>query len=138
MNLCSLGALPDVPAMGSSIPTHGPRNPDPFDAPTSRPPTRKGISPESYRHPSRGPDILGSEVPMSKFILAVLALGTLNGCYFGKKRDDRPWPTNVASHIEVGKTTKAEVLKLMGPPKVVVRLLESEAYMYVATVEKTS
>ena len=75
---------------------------------------------------------------MPKLLLAVLALGALNGCYFGKKRDDRPWPADVASRIEVGKTTKAEVLKLMGPPKVVVRLLESEAYMYVATVEKTS
>lgn len=75
---------------------------------------------------------------MPKLALAALALAVLNGCYLGKKRDDRPWPADVASRIEVGKTTKAEVLKLMGPPKVVVRLLESEAYMYVATVEKSS
>jgi hypothetical protein len=75
---------------------------------------------------------------MIKFVPALLALLALNGCYFGKKKDDRPWPSDIASHIEVGKTTKAEVLKLMGPPKQVVRLLESEAYMYVATVEKNS
>lgn len=75
---------------------------------------------------------------MPKLVPAVLALIVLNGCYLGKKRDDRPWPADVTSRIEVGKTTKAEVLKLMGPPKVVVRLLESEAYMYVATVEKSS
>ena len=75
---------------------------------------------------------------MSKLVPALLALLALNGCYFGKKKDDRPWPSDIASRIEVGKTTKAEVLKLMGPPKQVVRLLESEAYMYVATVEKNS
>ena len=75
---------------------------------------------------------------MAKVLLAAAAIAALSGCYLGKKRDDRPWPSDVASKIEVGKTTKAEVLKLLGPPKQVVRLLESEAYMYVATVEKTS
>jgi outer membrane protein assembly factor BamE (lipoprotein component of BamABCDE complex) len=75
---------------------------------------------------------------MAKLLLAAAAIAALSGCYLGKKRDDRPWPSEVASKIEVGKTTKAEVLKLLGPPKQVVRLLESEAYMYVATVEKSS
>ena len=75
---------------------------------------------------------------MAKLLLAAAAIAALSGCYLGKKRDDRPWPSEVASKIEVGKSTKAEVLKLLGPPKQVVRLLESEAYMYVATVEKTS
>jgi outer membrane protein assembly factor BamE (lipoprotein component of BamABCDE complex) len=75
---------------------------------------------------------------MAKVLLVAAAIAALSGCYLGKKRDDRPWPSEVASKIEVGKTTKAEVLKLLGPPKQVVRLLESEAYMYVATVEKSS
>jgi hypothetical protein len=30
------------------------------------------------------------------------------------------------------------VLQLLGPPKQIIRLLESEAYMYVASVEKNS
>jgi outer membrane protein assembly factor BamE (lipoprotein component of BamABCDE complex) len=75
---------------------------------------------------------------MRKLIAVSAALFALNGCYFGKKLDDRPWPAEVVSRIEVGKTTKAEVLKLLGPPKQIIRLLESEAYMYVASAEKNS
>ncbi len=75
---------------------------------------------------------------MQKLIAAALALLVLNGCYFSRKKDDRPWPLDVVSKIEVGKTTKAEVLKLLGPPKQIIRLLESEAYMYIASVEKSS
>ena len=44
----------------------------------------------------------------------------------------------IVAAIQVGKTTKAEVLQLLGPPKQIIRLLESEAYMYVAAVEKNS
>jgi len=75
---------------------------------------------------------------MQKLIAAAVALLVLNGCYFARKKDDRPWPMDVVSKIEVGKTTKADVLKLLGPPKQIIRLLESEAYMYVASVEKSS
>jgi hypothetical protein len=75
---------------------------------------------------------------MRKLLPLFAALAALNGCYFGKKMDDRPWPPGVVSKIEVGKTTKADVLRLMGPPKQVIRLLESEAYMYIASVEKNS
>jgi len=75
---------------------------------------------------------------MRKLIAAAVALLVLNGCYFSRKKDDRPWPMDVVSKIEVGKTTKAEVLKLLGPPKQIIRLLESEAYMYIASVEKSS
>jgi outer membrane protein assembly factor BamE (lipoprotein component of BamABCDE complex) len=75
---------------------------------------------------------------MKKSIALAAALFVLNGCYFSRKKDDRPWPIEVVSQIEVGKTTKAEVLQLLGPPKQIIRLLESEAYMYVASVEKSS
>lgn len=67
---------------------------------------------------------------------ALLALLALSGCYFGKSKEDRPWSNETVSRIEVGKTTKADVLRLLGPPKVIIRLLDSEAYMYVASVEK--
>lgn len=73
---------------------------------------------------------------MAKTIAAAAALLVLSGCYFGKKKDDRPWPPEQVARIEVGKTTKAEVLMLLGPPKQIVRLLESEAYMYIASTEK--
>jgi hypothetical protein len=75
---------------------------------------------------------------MKKLIAVAAGLFLLNGCYFSRKNDDRLWPMEVVSQIEVGKTTKAEVLRLLGPPKQIIRLLESEAYMYIAAVEKSS
>lgn len=75
---------------------------------------------------------------MQKLIAVSAALFLLNGCYFSRKKDDRPWPADLVTRIEVGKTTKAEVLKLLGPPKQIIRLLESEAYMYVSSIEKNS
>jgi outer membrane protein assembly factor BamE (lipoprotein component of BamABCDE complex) len=71
-----------------------------------------------------------------KLTLAALLPALLAGCYFGKTRDDRLWDEERVAKIEVGKTTKAQVLQLLGPPKQVVRLLESEAYMYSHTIEK--
>ena len=75
---------------------------------------------------------------MRNVIALAVALAVLNGCYVSKKKDDRPLRGEVVAAIQVGKTTKAEVLQLLGPPKQIIRLLESEAYMYVASVEKNS
>ena len=75
---------------------------------------------------------------MRNVIALAAALAVLNGCYVSKKKDDRPWAAETVAKIEVGKTTKADVLRLLGPPKQIIRLLESEAYMYVAPVEKNS
>jgi len=75
---------------------------------------------------------------MRKLIALAAAFAILNGCYVSKKKDDRPWPPEIVARIVVGKTTKAEVLQLLGPPKQIIRLLESEAYMYIAPVEKNS
>lgn len=66
---------------------------------------------------------------------AVLPL-VLAGCFFGKTKDQRPWDEADVAKIQVGKTTKAEVLRLLGPPKQIVRLLESEAYMYAHSIQK--
>ena len=75
---------------------------------------------------------------MRKLFALAVAVAALNGCYVSKKKDDRPWKPEIVARIQVGKTTKAEVLQLLGPPKQIIRLLESEAYMYVAAVEKNS
>jgi hypothetical protein len=75
---------------------------------------------------------------MRKLIALAATVAVLNGCYVSKKKDDRPWPSEIVARIVVGKTTKAEVLQLLGPPKQIIRLLESEAYMYIAPVEKNS
>lgn len=66
----------------------------------------------------------------------LLVVLVLSGCYFGKTKDDRPWDAEAVARIEPGKTTKAEVLALLGPPVEIVRLLESEAYVYRHTIEK--
>jgi hypothetical protein len=74
---------------------------------------------------------------MKSFILPLLAL-PLAGCFFGKKMDDRTWATEAVAKVQPGKTTKAEVLTLLGPPKEIIRLLESEAYVYSRAVEKNT
>jgi hypothetical protein len=73
-----------------------------------------------------------------KALLPVILALSLGGCFFGKKMDDRPWPAEAVARLQPGKTTKAEVLQLLGPPKEIIRLLESEAYMYVHAVEKNT
>ena len=74
---------------------------------------------------------------MRHLALALLAL-PLGGCFFGKKMDDRSWEAGAVARVQPGKTTKAEVLTLLGPPKEIIRLLESEAYVYSRTVEKNT
>jgi hypothetical protein len=73
---------------------------------------------------------------MKALLPALLAL-PLAGCFFGKKMDDRTWASEAVAKIKPG-TTKAEVLTLLGPPKEVIRLLESEAYVYTRAVEKNT
>ncbi len=67
--------------------------------------------------------------------LAVLPF-LLSGCYLAKTMDDRSWDEEKVRRIEVGKTTKSQLLSILGPPKQIVRLLDSEAYMYIRSVEK--
>ncbi|HEX7901973.1 MAG TPA: hypothetical protein VF950_29710 [Planctomycetota bacterium] len=74
---------------------------------------------------------------MKSFLLPLLAL-PLAGCFFGKKMDDRTWEAEAVARLKPGMTTKAEVLTLLGPPKEIIRLLESEAYVYRNAVEKNT
>ena len=69
-------------------------------------------------------------------LLPILLLLLSTGCYFSKTMEDRPWGLESVSNIKAGETTKAEVLKLLGPPTEIVRLLESEAYVYRHAMEK--
>lgn len=73
-----------------------------------------------------------------KTLLVPLLTLPLFGCFFGKKMDDRTWVEEAVGRLKPGQTTKAEVLTLLGPPKEIIRLLESEAYVYTRSVEKTT
>ncbi len=75
---------------------------------------------------------------MKKVLGAAATLLILSGCYLGKAKEDHPWTAEQVAKLQVGKTTKAEVLMVLGPPKQVVRLLDSEAYMYTHAVEKST
>jgi len=75
---------------------------------------------------------------MNRIALAAASILALGGCYFSKKIDDRSFNPTAVAQIQVGKTTKAEVLQLLGPPREIIRLLESEAYMYVHSIEKNT
>jgi len=73
---------------------------------------------------------------MIRLLTALTACALLDGCYFGKRNDDRTWDPALVARIEPGKTGKAQVLQLLGPPKQVIRLLDGEAYMYLHSIEK--
>jgi hypothetical protein len=75
---------------------------------------------------------------MTRWLATVVSLGFLGGCYFGKKVEDHPWSGEAVRKIEPGKTTKAELLQILGAPREVVRLLDSDAYMYVHSIEKST
>jgi len=81
---------------------------------------------------------ISPEVFMKRSAWAAVAVLSLGGCYCGKKIDDRPFSPEAVARIEVGKTTKAQVLQLLGPPREIIRLLESEAYMYAHSIEKNT
>lgn len=71
----------------------------------------------------------------ASLVLVVLAF-LLSGCYLQKTRDDVGLTPDPLASIEVGRTTRAEALKLLGPPTRIIKLLESESYEYEHTVEK--
>lgn len=75
---------------------------------------------------------------MSKTACAtVLLLGLLlPGCYFQKRKENSYWKQEQVASIQVGKTTKAEVLEALGPPKKIIKLHEAEAYVFEHVVEK--
>jgi outer membrane protein assembly factor BamE (lipoprotein component of BamABCDE complex) len=70
-------------------------------------------------------------------LAAVLPL-LLCGCLLTKSKDDFPLAPEDVARIEVGKTTKAEILQILGPPKQIVRLLDSEAFVYQHTIQKST
>lgn len=71
-----------------------------------------------------------------KITLLLLPVALLSGCYLSKTKDDLPWTPEDVSKIQVGKTTKAEMLALLGPPREIVKLLDSEAFRYYHSIEK--
>jgi outer membrane protein assembly factor BamE (lipoprotein component of BamABCDE complex) len=73
---------------------------------------------------------------MTKTLAAAAAALLLSGCYFGKTKEDQTWDRTVLAKLEIGKSSKADVLRLLGSPRQVVRLLDSEAYMYSHSIEK--
>lgn len=75
---------------------------------------------------------------MMKAFVAAAGLLILSGCVLGKTKEDHSWSAEQVAKLQVGKTNKAEVLLALGPPKQVVRLLDSEAYMYTHAIEKST
>ena len=71
--------------------------------------------------------------------LALLyALLLLPGCFVSKDLQERTWDASAVEKLEVGKSTRADVLRLVGAPTEVIKLLDSDAYVYEHTVTKTT
>ncbi|MHC4472426.1 MAG: hypothetical protein ACYS99_15855 [Planctomycetota bacterium] len=60
----------------------------------------------------------------------------LPGCFVAKSVDDTRWDPQTVSKIKVGRSSRADVLNLLGPPTQVVELLDSDAYVYRHTIVK--
>ena len=67
----------------------------------------------------------------TKILLATLLLGFLAGCaqYDSKRGVDVVWQADAVKELEAGKTTRAQVLKLFGPPSQVISL-DDESVLY--------
>jgi len=73
---------------------------------------------------------------MKKILLILPLLLLSTGCYFQKNKDDSYWRPEVVAKIEVGTTTKAQVLELLGPPRKIIKLHDSEAFVFEHVIEK--
>ncbi|MEN8149741.1 MAG: hypothetical protein ABFS86_07945 [Planctomycetota bacterium] len=71
-------------------------------------------------------------------IAPLLVLLLLPGCFASRTIDDETWDPGLAGQLVVGQSTREDVLKIMGPPKEVVELLDSDAYVYEHAVTKES
>ena len=66
------------------------------------------------------------------------ALLLLPGCFISKDLEERTWDAQAVERLEVGKSTRADVLRVLGSPSEVIELLDSDAYVYEHAVEKTT
>jgi outer membrane protein assembly factor BamE (lipoprotein component of BamABCDE complex) len=68
---------------------------------------------------------------LSKIVFVTLLLGFLAGCaqYDSKRGVDVVWQAEAVKTLEVGKTTRSQVLKLFGPPSQVISL-DDESVLY--------
>lgn len=75
-------------------------------------------------------------VGMKRILLILPLLMLSTGCYFQKNKDDTYWKPEVVAKIEVGTTTKAQVLELLGPPRKIIKLHDTEAFVFEHVIEK--
>lgn len=75
---------------------------------------------------------------MKRALLVTAPLILATGCYFSKNKEGIGLDPAVVARIEVGKTTKAELLEILGPPTQIIRLLDSEAYVYRHSIQKNT
>ena len=68
---------------------------------------------------------------LSKVLLPTLILFFLAGCaeYESKRGVEVVWQADAVNELEAGKTTRAQVLKLLGPPSQVISL-DDESVLY--------
>jgi len=74
------------------------------------------------------------------FVLVVLLMiVTGSGCaVIGRGKDFRPIEEKTLTHVEPGKTTATDVMKLFGPPSQIVKLSNGNAYIYDRSLSKAT
>ena len=72
-----------------------------------------------------------------RWVMLALPLA-LGGCLYADAIDGSSWSRETVAKIEVGKTTRAQVLEMLGPPRHILRLTEGEALVYTCSIEKST
>ncbi len=75
------------------------------------------------------------KIVRTAIVLLPLCLG---GCLWADAIDGSSWSRETVAKIEVGKTTRAQVLEWLGPPRQLLRLTEGEALVYSCSLEKST
>ena len=70
-----------------------------------------------------------------KWIASVIVLGLLSGCSFTYAEIGIPVPE--ATGLEIGRSTKPDVLEALGPPRLVHRQFDGELYTWRRTKKRT-
>ena len=71
-------------------------------------------------------------------ITLLFARALLAGCLWADAVDGSSWPRETVAKIQVGKSTRADVLEWLGPPRHIIRLVEGEALVYECSKEKST
>jgi hypothetical protein len=78
------------------------------------------------------------KLPLFALILLLVLISGSGCAVIGRGKDFRPIEEKMLAHVEPGKTTAEDVMKLFGPPSQIVKLSNGDAYIYDRSLSKAT